>query len=546
MSANLRYGRADANALVGLADQYTDILAVQELLTAIGQGLGRTLAIRGLAKINDCILQQTLHPDEACGGDDQRRGGALTFQDFVRVLRTRWIIIFLTVVVGVGSAVALNMLTTPLYQASTRLFVSTTTGGSASEIYQGNLSSQQRVLSYTKLLQGKTLAQRTIDKLHLDMTSDALLKKVKATAAPDTVLIDVSVLDPSPAQARTLADALSDEFVGLVSELETPPNGAQPDARVVVEQHASLPTKPVIPKTIRNIGIGLALGVLLGIGLAVLRDLLDNTIKDRKALEEIAGVGLVGSVPLDKLRRTTPAISFDNDNSTIAESFRKLRTNLQFLAVDSPPRVIVVTSSMPVEGKSTIAINTALALAEAEHNVVLVDGDLRRPTLAKYLGLIGAVGFSTVLAGRASLDEVLQKTHFPRLTVLTSGAIPPNPSELLGSLAAQKAISELRSQFDYVVIDSCPLLAVTDAAILAADADAVLIVARYGETKREQLTQAVRSLRDVGAPLLGAIFAMTPARGSESYSYYGDRSAASGAPDAAQAQRHLTRRHTRE
>ena len=175
----------------------------------------------------------------------------------------------------------------------------------------------------------------------------------------------------------------------MVRELETPENGARPDARVVVEQRASIPDHPVIPKTALNIAIGIAVGVALGIGLAVLRDLLDNTVKDRQTLEEITGVGLVGIIPLDKERRKEPAIPFGSDNSAIAEAFRKLRTNLQFLAVDNPPRVIVVTSSMPSEGKSTTAINIALALAEAEHNVVLVDGDMRRPMLDKYLDLVG-------------------------------------------------------------------------------------------------------------------------------------------------------------
>ena len=321
----------------------------------------------------------------------------------------------------------------------------------------------------------------------------------------------------------------------MVRELETPEDGTMPDARVVVEQRASIPEEPVSPKSTRNLLVGLAIGVLLGIGLGFLRDRLDNTVKERQTLEEITGVGLVGSIPLDKERRKEPAISFDSDNSAIAEAFRKLRTNLQFLAVDNPPRVIVITSSVPNEGKSTTAINIALALAEGDHNVVLVDGDLRRPRLDKYLDLVGGVGFSTVLAGRASLDDVLQKTRFPKLTVLTSGAVPPNPSELLGSLAAQKVFAELRSRFDYVVVDSCPLLAVTDAAILAADADGVLLVARFGKTKREQLTHAVRNLRDVGAPLLGAIFAMTPARGNSSYSssYYGDHRTPPGSPESA-------------
>jgi receptor protein-tyrosine kinase len=200
---------------------------------------------------------------------------------------------------------------------------------------------------------------------------------------------------------------------------------------------------------------------------------------------------------------------------------------LQFLSVDNPPRVIVVTSSLPSEGKSTTAINIALALAEAEHNVLLVDGDMRRPKLDKYLDLVGQVGLSTVLSGGASLSEVLQKTKFPGLTVLTSGATAPNPSELLGSLAAKKVISELRAQFDYVIVDSSPLLAVTDAAILAAESDGVLMLARFGHTKREQLGHSVGNLEDVGARLLGAVFTMTPERENASYgySYYGDEAA---------------------
>jgi receptor protein-tyrosine kinase len=159
--------------------------------------------------------------------------------------------------------------------------------------------------------------------------------------------------------------------------------------------------------------------------------------------------------------------------------------------------------------------------------------------LDKYLGLIGSVGFSSSLSGRASLHEVLQKTHFPRLTVLAAGNIPPNPSELLGSEAAKKVLTELRAGFDYVVIDCSPLLAVTDAAVLAASSDGVLVIARFGQTKREQLAHAVRHLEDVGAPLLGAIFTMTPARGNTSYSYNysydGDRSAASGSREATPA-----------
>lgn len=461
-------------------------------------------------------------------------GAELSLLKFLKLLGSRWITVCVTTLVTVLAAIAITLLTTPLYQASTRLFVSSTSGDSAIEQYQGNRLSQDRVFSYSEILTGETLAQRTIDKLGLAMSPEALQKHVKASAKPNTVLIRVEVLDESAVRARDIANALSDEFVVMVRELETPPDGTRPDARVVVEKRASIPNNPVIPKTARNIGAGLALGLMLGICLAVLRELLDNTVKDRQTLEEITGVGLVGTIPLDKDRRTEPAISFDKDNSAIAEAFRKVRTNLQFLAVDNPPRVIVVTSSMPNEGKSVTAINIALALAEADHDVALIDGDLRRPMLDKYLGLIGSVGFSTVLSGAASLSDVLQKTRFPGLTVLTSGTVPPNPSELLGSLAAEKVLSEMRANFDYVVVDSSPLLAVTDAAILATNSDGALIVARFGQTKREQLAHVVGNLRDVGAGLLGAIFAMAPARGSASYSYsyYGNAGAQRPSPTA--------------
>lgn len=440
-------------------------------------------------------------------------------QDFIKLLRGGWVVIIIATILGVLGAVAVTLLTTPLYQASTRLFVSTTSGSSLADRYQGNRLSQERVISYAELLMGETLAQHTIDKLGLDMDAAELQANVQANAIPDTVLINVQVRDPSPVRARDIANTMSDEFVAMVRKLETPENGVTPDARVVVEQRASIPSQPVVPATMRNLAIGLAFGLLAGVGIATLRDLLDNTVKSREVLEEITGVGLVGSIPLDKERRKQVSIAFESDNSPTAEAFRKLRTNLKFLAVDSPPRVIVFTSSNPSEGKSTTAINTALALAEADHNVVLIDGDMRRPTLAKYLDLVGPVGFSTVLSGGAELSEALQTTRFPGLSVLTAGSIPPNPSELLGSQSARRLLAELRERFDYVVVDSTPLLAVTDAAVLAAGADAVLIMAHFGQVKREQLAHAVGSLERVGAPLRGAVFSMMPMRGRASYGY---------------------------
>lgn len=452
----------------------------------------------------------------------------MNLQNILRILRTRWIPIAAAIVVAMLGTVIITATTTPLYKSSTRLFVSTYAGTSLTDTYQGNLFSQERINSYTVLLTGEVLAQRTVDALHLDISPQALRKEITARSKAGTVLIDVDILDPSPVRARDIANTLSSEFVAMVKQLETSGDGNLPDTRVVVEQPASVSSSPAVPNLIRNLGLGLVTGVLLGVALAVGLDVVDSTVKKLDDLESITGTSVVGEIPVDKPRRTTPAISFANDNSRIAESFRKLRTNLSFLAVDNPPKVIVVTSSIPNEGKTTTAINLALALAEADNNVLLVDGDMRRSMVQEYLKLDGSVGLSTVLSGAIPLSEALQETTFPGLTVLTAGATPPNPSELLASQAAKKLLAELRGQFDYVIVDSSPLLAVTDGTLLAANADGALLLARYGKTRRDQLTHASEALSNVGAALLGAVFTMTPTRNSSSYAgsyyyYYGKR-----------------------
>lgn len=444
-------------------------------------------------------------------------------QDYLKILKTRWKIIAGITVVAILGALGASLLSTSIYQASTRLFVSTSLGGTVNEAYQGNLLSQQRVTSYTKLLTGQTLAQRTIDALGSatvgGISAKTLAGKVTATSAPDTVLIDVGVQDTSPERARDIANALSDEFVVMAKELETPEKGGVPAARVVVEQQAETPTTPVSPKIQRNLAVGAVVGLLLGIALAVLRDRLDNTVKDRRVVEEVAGAAMVGTIPFDKEMQTRHAIDFHDGNSDSAESYRELRTNLQFLEVDNPPRVIVVTSSLPAEGKTTAAVNIALVLAEAGKSVCLMEGDLRKPRVSKYLGLIGNVGVSSVLSGQAELDHVLQRTNLGGLVVLASGPIPPNPSELLGTDHARQTLAELRARYEYVIIDAPPLLPVTDAAVLAAMADGALVIARHATTKRDQLARAVGNLHSVGARILGTVITMTPTNGRGGYDY---------------------------
>jgi non-specific protein-tyrosine kinase len=201
-----------------------------------------------------------------------------------------------------------------------------------------------------------------------------------------------------------------------------------------------------------------------------------------------------------------------------AENYRQLRANLQFANVDEHPRVIAVTSSIPGEGKTTVAINLASTLAEAGFTVCLVDADLRRPTIAKVLGLLSPVGLTSVLIHQIDLSEAMQSAG-SNFYVLTSGPTPPNPSEVLASSYVRDVVRSLLDKVDYVVLDTAPLLPVADGSEVAALADGTLLVARHGMTTDSHIRRSVHALARVDAKLLGVLLNRIPARKSSEYGY---------------------------
>jgi capsular exopolysaccharide synthesis family protein len=464
-------------------------------------------------------------------------GSQLTVQDFALILRTRWKIICATTIIALLGAFAYSLTITSMYQASTRLFVATPSDGTNSETNDGGLFAERRVLSYVKLLTGEVLAQRTIDKLGLDMSAAELQSAIEATAPSDTVVIDVTVSDRSAERARDIANALSDEFVVMAAGLETPAFGAPPNARVIVQQRANTPGSSA-PKTARNLAVAAVLGAIIGAAIAVVRGRTDGSARSPALLEEVTGVGLLGEIPFEAQRKKNPVISFESDRSATAEAFRDLRVNLKFLEVADGPRILAVVSAMPREGRTSTAVNLALALAESGYNVAVVDGDMRRPRVADYLGLSAQAGLSTVLTGEASLQAALQDTRSPRLKALTSGPLPPGPTELLESQAAKDVLHELGAQYDYVVVDT-PSLLKPDAAILASASQGVLLLARFGETTRDQLKRGFHALERAGAPLLGTVLTMRPAtKRSKSDAYYGTANRAQPDSQAQGGHRH--------
>jgi capsular exopolysaccharide synthesis family protein len=455
-------------------------------------------------------------------------------RDYLSVLRTRWVLIVACALVMIALAAAVTWRTTPQYASSARLFVSTAATDD-SEAIQGGAFSLQRVKSYADLLTGQEIARRVVEAMDLDESPGALAGQISASSGVDTVILTVTVTDPSPERAKMLVDAVADEFVSYVAELETPPGKDQATSKATVVDPGTLPGAPISPNPERNLALGAILGLLLGAGIAILRHTLDTTVKSVRQLEPLVPAPVIGTISYDPDATDTPLISGLDTYAPRAEAFRVLRTNLQFIDPDADRKVFVMTSSLPGEGKTTTVVNLALALAEGGERVILVEGDLRRPKVAEYLRLEASVGLTTVLIGKLGLDDAIQSTAHGKLDVLTSGSTPPNPAELLKSSSMTALIASLRESYDIVLIDAPPLLPVTDGALLSAQADGALLVVRHGKTTTDQVSVAVERLEAVGAAPVGVIFNMTPAKGGDGYGYgygYGYAPVPSAAADA--------------
>jgi capsular exopolysaccharide synthesis family protein len=438
-------------------------------------------------------------------------GDALDLRSALAAIRTRWWLLVAGLVIGGLIALVVSLTTVPQYSAHTQLFVSTTNSDNATDALQGSQFSQQRVSSYAKLLSGEVLAAQVVDALRLDMTPAELAGEVSATPVLDTVLIDVTVTDASPQRAQEIAQEIGERFPDLVSKLERPGSPSTSPVAVTVTQPADRPTAPSAPQTDRNILLGLLVGLVVGVVVAVARAALDRSLRDPDEASAVARTPVLGVIVRDERFNTNHVV----DSATSAgagEGYRQLRSNLQFLSVDNPPKVIMVTSAIPGQGKSTATVNLGVALAKAGRRVAVVEADLRKPMVTTYLGLVEGAGLTSVLTRNAELADVLQPWGEDGLSVVAAGPIPPNPGELLTSSHMKLLLDELRRTNDFVLIDTPPLLPVADATGLAVLADGVLLCARYGSTKREQLRQVRAMLDRVGARTLGLMLNAVPPR----------------------------------
>jgi len=447
--------------------------------------------------------------------------------DYLRILRNHWVGVLLIAALTTMAAASYSLSRPAVYAADATGFV--TIGGTtvdAATASVGDSLAKSRATSYVDVATSRAVAQRVITSLQLDTTPAALIGSVSVKQPTDTVLLTITAKAATPKSAQDLADAWVTALAAEVEKIEDPSGKSSQVPKVLPVESAALPSSPVSPQPKRDTALGLLIGLLLGFGYAVVRNQLDRRLRSAAVIEKEFSTPVVGQIPavkeLDGAKGDGVAIDISSQavTSIAGEAFRKLRTNLSYMDVDNPPRVILLTSPQQSDGKSTVAINLAAAVAAFGQPVTLIDADLRRSTIAMRLGIDGLVGLTDVLVGNVDLEEVMTEVPgTPGLRILPAGAIPPNPSELLGSQAMASLLAKLGSD-GLVLIDAPPLLPVTDAAVLSRYCDGTLVVISAGRTLDQELQDALGHLQRVNSRVLGVVLNRIRRGGTDGYYYY--------------------------
>lgn len=510
----------------------------------------------------------------------------MELRDYLHVIRARmWVIIQAVVIVTVTAVVA-SLLQSPVYEGQAKVLITEKDVGSAilgTAISELSSQPERGLQTQVQLMQLRPLAENTIRTLGLKETPDDLLKQIEVTAVGQTNIVEITAKADSAKTAADIANTMADEFVAwsreykresiktaadeVESRLEqsktellelgrkisaqgksdelsaelTIATGSYTTLAAKLEElriqeqletgagrvvsPAVLTEEPVEPSPMRNGALGLAVGLVFGLGMAFLYEYLDNTIKSSDEAEAIFGAPVLGLVPAEKYekdekRRLTLVT---HPGTAAAEAYRVLRNSLDFINFEHNIKTLLVTSAAPAEGKSTVAGNLAAGLAQAGKKVVLVSCDFRRPTTQQFFNVSNMIGLSDVLTGANSLKSALQRpAELQNLLVLTAGKLPPNPSELLGSEKMHDLITELEDWADWVIVDTPPLLAVADGAAVARWTDGVLMVTKGGSSTRDAAKKATELLTQAGGRIIGSVvWGLDQAGSGGSYGYGG-------------------------
>jgi succinoglycan biosynthesis transport protein ExoP len=437
----------------------------------------------------------------------------MDLRQYARVLRAHWLLIVVSIVVCTALAAAVAWTRPPTYAAETQLYVSTSIpSGDASptERYAALLLSQQRAVSYTQLIASPAVVEGINEELGLSLSPEEFRAKVSAVRPEGTVLIDVTATDRSPRLAQAIAQAIGTEFPRFLESLD----GQQTSpVDVSVTRPAQLPADPVSPRKTLYLLLGMILGLMVGVGVAVIREALGRRIRAPEDVAEVTGLPVLGSIAELRRGERDPLVMLNSPASVRAEEYRRVRMNLDGLIKEHEIRSIVVSSAIAGEGKTLIAANLGIAFAQSGHRVVLVDADLRRSELTEVMGLTPVQGLTDVLAKAVPIERALASWRPElHLDLLAAGSPHQNPSELLDSRRFAAVLDALSMRADLVILDTPALLPATDAAVLARLTGGAVLVARAGSTRADQLVGAVESLHSVDARVLGVVVNRLPTR----------------------------------
>lgn len=507
-----------------------------------------------------------------------------SFGQLIRVLVTRkWAIVFVIACVLIGNYYAVSS-QAKTYTSEARIAVNEKDAGGAIfdvSVQQGPSQPERAIQTQVQHLQRRELAEAVIKKLGLRQSPHSIQKQLSVQAVPNTNLITVRVVDRSPYKASAIANAIVEKDVEIsrqearefilraADEVSARQVGARLEAlrfagklnktgkdnltsgevALAVSTYAALTDKleglrvsaeleggPVriestavpnlaatAPKPMRSLAIALGIGVILALGVAFLLEYADRTIKSADEAARLYGAPVIGEVPIDKAEKSgaRALVTIADPSSHAAESYRMLRSSLDFVNFEGGMKKLLVTSALPSEGKSTVAANLAASLATSGKKVILVIADFRRPTVAEFFQVPAGGGLSEVLAGTMEPDKALiQAPGVTGLLILPPGKLPPNPSELLQSERMGELLKTLAVWADWVIIDTPPTLVVSDAVSAARWADGVLVVSNAGRSTRDAATRVRLALENVGARVVGAVIWGVGRGGSGgSYSY---------------------------
>jgi receptor protein-tyrosine kinase len=468
-----------------------------------------------------------------------------SLKDLILVLRQRFWIILLTGIVLTGLALGYSMTQPPRYEATARVVVVQKApqeqAGDQSGFVPSNLESdvgavQTLAAPMTEAMQSRRVAQHVVQQLNLKVPPEALLAGLVAEPIEATQFIDITYNSEDPELATKIANAFAEQS----SEVALPVSPTSNRVSTDLWESAQVPTR-VGPNTLRNGLIGLALGLVLGVGLAFLLEYLQNKPRSSKDVERVSGVPTLGIVPAygvvksarrqarwRALRRSwrwslrgskgghqdssryESLITTTDPYSSTSEAYRFLRTNL--LYAHPHARTIVFTSPGPSASKSVVCANLGVVLAQAEKRTLLLDCDPFGAGLSRLFCLENSAGMAEVLRGEHDLEEVLEEP-LPRLSVISSGSMPPDPVELLGPDRFSTFLASVRDHFDYVLTDALPIGTTPESAILARQSDGILLTFRLDEVRKEGIAEAVRRLRMVDINILGTALCSPGASG---------------------------------